>query len=139
MRVPDNWREFSSGSQVTFAPDGAYGDRGITHGALVGIVPSGSVDLQAATREHINELLRNNPYLRLRSGPIRTRVAGQIGYSAELAGRSDITGETEIVKIYTTRMQNGDLFYLAGVSPQDEEFRYDNAFRVMLNSIRLFR
>ncbi|NOT48981.1 MAG: M48 family metalloprotease, partial [Acidobacteria bacterium] len=33
--VPGNWREFSGQSGVTFAPEGAYGDQGITHGVMV--------------------------------------------------------------------------------------------------------
>src|SRR5690606_3980304 len=40
MSVPSNWREFPGQSDITFAPEGAYGDQGITHGAMVGIFRS---------------------------------------------------------------------------------------------------
>ena len=136
MRVPDNWEESSSGDTVTFAPQGAYGNNGFTHGALMAVGRSNTNDLYQATQEVVNSLLQGNSYLRQQSRISQAYVGDQRGYSAKLVGTSNITGRQEVVTIYTTQLQNGDLFYIATVVPGDEAYNYDNAFRAMISSIR---
>jgi len=137
LRIPDNWQDFATSSQVSFAPDGAYGEQGITHGAMIGIASSGNRDAYQATQDYISSLLQGNSYLRQRGSLNRASLSGLSGYTAQLSGRSDITGQTETVTVYTALMRNGDLFYLATVSPQTESADYDNAFQTMVNSVRL--
>ena len=137
LRIPDNWQDFSTSSQVTFAPAGAYGNQGITHGAMIGISRSNSRDAYQATQDYINELLQGNSYLRQRGSLLRTTMSGLQGYTTQLTGRSDVTGDTEIVTVYAALMRNGDLFYLETVSPQSESADYSNAFRNMVSSVRL--
>jgi beta-barrel assembly-enhancing protease len=137
LNVPDNWREFPSQSEVWFAPEGAYGDRGITRGALIGLYQSQNRDLARATEDYVNSILQGNNYLRERTGYTRTTVAGRSGYSIVLAGRSDVTGETEVTTVYTTQLRSGQLFYIITVVPEDEASEYNYAFRNMLRSVRL--
>lgn len=137
LNVPNNWRQFESSSSVQFAPEGGYGDQGITHGAMIGIDRSNSSDAYQASRDYISGLLQGNSYLRQQSQIMRASFAGRSGYSTVLSGRSPITGRTEIVTVYTTQLSNGDLFYVATVVPQDESADYSAAFRNLLNSIRL--
>jgi hypothetical protein len=122
---------------VQFAPEGGYGDQGITHGAMVGIVRPNANDAYQATQNYVSELLQSNNYLRQQNSIMRANVAGRSGYATVLSGRSPITGRGEIVTVYTTQLRNGDLFYVATVVSQDEASTYNNAFRSMLNSIRL--
>lgn len=136
LSVPTNWREFSSGNTLTFAPEGGYGDQGITHGAMIGVYRSNG-NLSQASTDYINGVLQSNPYLRQRSGFARTTVGGRTGYATVLTGRSPVHGQTEVVNVYTTQLQNGDLLYVAAVVPEDESYRYDTAFRSMINSIRV--
>lgn len=139
MNVPDNWRDFSGSQEVTFAPEGAYGDQGITHGAMLGLVRSSSGgSLQQSTQDYVNGLLQSNNYLRQEGGYQRAYIGGRQAYSTTLSGRSPITGETEIVTIYTTQLRTGDLLYIATVSPAAESYRYNSTFRNMLSSIRLY-
>jgi len=137
MRIPDNWQDLATSSQVTFAPEGAYGSQGITHGAMIGIAGSNVRDVYQGTQDYINDLLRGNQYLRQSGGMTRTTLSGLSGYMTRLLGRSEITGQTEVVTVYTALLRNGDLFYLATVSPQSETYDYDAAFRDMVNSLRL--
>ncbi len=137
LNVPNNWREFSGEQIVQFAPEGGYGNEGITHGAMIGIDRSGGANLEQATEDYLNSVLQGNSYLRQRSSFSRTTVAGRSGYTAVLSGRSPVTGRTEIVTVYTTQLRSGDLFYVATVAPEAESSRYSNAFRTMINSIRL--
>lgn len=137
MNVPSNWREFAGQSEVTFAPEGAYGDQGITHGAMVGIYKGRGGSFDQTTEEYVKGLLESNAYLRQQSGFSRTTVAGRQGYTTALSGRSSVTNKTENVTIYTAPMRSGDILYIAAVVPADESFRYNSAFRSLIASVRL--
>lgn len=137
MNVPTNWEIFEDQASVTFSPQGAYGKDGITHGALLGLVQTQSRDLAQATQDYVDGLLQSNDYLQRQSNYSRTTIDRRNAYAVTLAGRSPVTGRTEIVNIYTTQLRNGQLLYLAMVAPENESSRYNNAFRNMLRSIRL--
>ncbi len=137
LSVPSNWLEFPSQDDVQFAPEGAYGQDGITRGAMVGIYQGRNNDLTSDSESFVSSMLQGNSYLRQRGGLVQIYVAGRQGYSAQLSGRSPITNRTEVVTIYTTQLRNGGLFYIATVVPDDESYNYSNAFRNILSSIRL--
>ncbi|MFN6964601.1 MAG: M48 family metalloprotease [Pyrinomonadaceae bacterium] len=137
LSVPNNWREFAAGSQVTFAPEGAYGDNGITHGMMMGVTQGNSGDLYRTAQDHIAGLAQANSYLRQESGLQRASLAGRTAYSATLSGRSPITGRDESVTVYVTQLRSGETFWIAMVAPSDESYEYDPAFRAVLNSVRL--
>jgi Zn-dependent protease with chaperone function len=137
INVPSNWKEFGSQTEVSFAPEGAYGDQGITHGAMVGLHRGQNNNLSDDTRAFVNGLLQGNSYLREQSGLQNARIAGRQGYSTVLSGTSPVTRRAETVTVYTVRLRNGETFYVISVSPQQASYRYNNTFRNMLNSIRL--
>jgi hypothetical protein len=138
MEVPMNWREFSSSdNQVSFAPEGAYGDQGITYGAMLGVVSTTSRDGYQATQSYVDSLLQSNNYLQQRGSIARTTISGHAGNVVQLSGRSEVTGETEIVTVYTTLLSNGVLVFISTVVPQSESSQYQTAFRTMLNTLRL--
>jgi len=135
LTIPSNWRDFDSGNSVQFAPEGGYGNQGITHGALLAIENSGSSNSQQATQNYVNGILQGNSYLRQQGGYSRFNLSGYQGYTATLSGSSPITGQTEVVTIYTAMLRNGRLLCVATVVPQDESYRYSTTFRNMLASI----
>ncbi len=137
VNVPNNWQTLEEQSQVWFAPQGAYGKDGITHGAMVGVTKAQSNDLAQATEAYVNGLLQANSYLRQRNNYTRGTISGRTAYSTILEGRSPVTNRNETVTIYAAQLRNGDLFYVAAVSPSDESARYNSAFRSMISSIRL--
>jgi beta-barrel assembly-enhancing protease len=138
LNVPDNWNAVSeSQTEIWFAPEGAYGSSGITHGALVGVAQSGGGNLSQATQNYVDGLLQSNNYLSQPGGYSRVTISGRSGLTTELTGRSPLTGRTEIVTVYTTSLRSGGLFYIITVTPQDESSTYDYAFRNMIRSIRL--
>jgi len=136
FNVPSNWREFSSQDSVQFAPDGAYGDQGITRGAMVGLARGQNETLENLSHAYVEGVLQGNPYLRQRGTMAGTYVGGRRGFAAQASGRSPVTGRTEVISIYTTQLRNGDFFYAVTVVPSDEASGYNAAFRNMLNSIR---
>lgn len=137
LSYPANWRVFESQSSVILAPEGAYGDQGITHGAMIGIFNSGGANFQNATENYVNQIIQSNPYLRQRTGYSRITISGRQGLVTDLQGRSPVTNRTENVTVYTVPLRNGDLLYIAAVSPADEAFRYDRAFRSLIASVNL--
>ncbi len=138
ISVPSNWRDFTGGDSVQFAPEGAYGDQGITHGGLIGIYQGRSRELGRDSEEYLNGVLQANSYLRQRGAFSRTTVGGRAGYTAMLSGTSPIRGTNEVVTIYTTQLRTGDLFYIATVVPENESGSYSYTFRNMVNSLRLY-
>lgn len=136
LSVPSNWQEFPQNNEVWFAPDGAYGDQGITHGALLGVAQT-RTNLEAATEDYLRGILEANRYLRQERGFTRTSISGRLAYATQLSGRSPVSGQTEIVTVYTTQTRDGNLFYIVAVAPQSDYSRYNNAFSNMIRSIRL--
>lgn len=137
LSVPENWNTVAeSETQIWLAPEGAYGNSGITHGAMIGVAQS-SGSLSQSTQNYVQGLLQNNNYLRQQDNYSRATIAGRSGLATVLAGRSPITNRTEVVTVYTTSLRNGNLFYVITVVPQNESATYDYAFRNMLRSIRL--
>ena len=136
LGVPDNWREFRGESSVTYVPEGAYGDKGLTHGVLFGAERANSSNLRQATQQYLESLLQGNPYLRQQSNSQSTRIGGRSGFATRLAGRSPVTGRTELVTVLTSSLGNGELFYLASIVPEQESRNYDSVFQRILNSVR---
>ncbi len=137
MNIPDNWQEMPDGNQLWIAPVGAYGNQGITRGALIGTAQTQSTNLAQASQQYVEGILQGNSYLRQSSNIARTSIDRREAYAAVLSGRSPVTNQTEITTVYTTQMRNGNLFYIITVAPQNEASRYNSAFRAILNSIRL--
>ena len=138
INVPSNWQDFPGQNEAQFAPDGAFGAQGITRGMLVGTFsPQNSNDLLGASNEYLNGVLQGNSYLRKRGNFAKTYVAGRQGYATSASGQSPVTGKNELVSVYTTQLNNGQLFYAVTVVPEDESFSYRTSFKNVLSSIRL--
>ena len=137
MSIPSNWREFPEQSSVMFSPEGAYGDKGITHGALVGVQATQQRSLDAAAQEYVDAVLQGNSYLKRTSNYSRFTLSGRQGLAVRLSGRSPVTGVTEYALIYMTQLRDGKLFYLVGVAPQRDQYRYNPSFNRIVRSLQI--
>jgi predicted Zn-dependent protease len=137
INVPSNWLDLPGQNSVMFAPEGAYGDQGITRGVMIGMYNGQNRELEQDTRDYVNEVLQGNNYLRQRAEVSRVSIDGRQGSLTSVSGRSPITNRTEIVNIYTTQLRNGGLFYAITVVPDEESYNYSSAFRNVLSSIQL--
>ena len=137
LSVPNNWREFTGQSSLTFAPEGAYGDQGITHGLMIGAYRSNGGALLASSRNYVNELLQDNQYLSQRNTLTRATVGGRQAYTATLAGVSPVTNRNEVVVVYTVQLRSGNLLTIAAVSPESDSYRYGSTFRSIIGSVQL--
>jgi hypothetical protein len=121
-----------------YAPEGAYGSQGITHGVMFGIGQSQYNDLQNSAREVVNSLIQGeNSYLRQTGGFQRTTLDGRAALATTLTGRSPLTNRAERVTIVTTQLGNGQVLYMAAVSPQNEYASYQRAFNDIMRSLQL--
>lgn len=137
VSYPDNWRVLEGQDSVTISPNGAFGDRGITHGVMIGLAQTRSNKLRQASDEYIGALLRNNSYLRQQRSYDSGYIDNRDALAMVLAGRSDITGQTEIVTVYTTMLNDGDLLYLITVTRESDSSSFNRAFQTMLRSLRI--
>ena len=138
VQVPNNWRALGGeGNTVTYAPEGAYGSQGITHGVMFGMDrPQQARSLQSATQEYLNGLLQVNTYLRS-AGSRNTTVDGRQAIATTLTGRSPVTGQSETVTIVTILLRSGDLFYMAAVAPRNEHASYQQSFNNILRTLQI--
>jgi hypothetical protein len=139
--IPSNWREFGEGSSATFAPDGAFGnyqgESVFTHGAIVGVTRATSPQLREASNDYLSGILQANSYLRADRNYSATTLDGRQALRRRLTGTSNVTGRTEVVNLYTTMTDEGDLVYMIQVVPSDEARDYSRAFNDMTRSLRI--
>lgn len=140
IAVPDNWRELAANDNVTFAPEGAYGETQgqfvFTHGIQVGITQNAANNLRSATDQLINGLAQGNPNLRKYGNYEREYLGRRDGLAISLTNVSEITGRQEIITVYTTAVQNS-LFYVIAVAPQDEYQNYQRTFASIIRTLAL--
>lgn len=141
VSVPENWRDAGAEGQVALFPEGgasSYEGRDeFTHGALIGVTQSQARNLQQATDEYIRGLLQSNQNLRQQSRYQRVSIDRRQGLAMTLAGRSEVTGDTEYVTVYTTFLQNGGLFYMIAIAPQNDYRAYQGVFTNMVRSLQI--
>jgi Zn-dependent protease with chaperone function len=137
VAIPSNWRTLGSGNSVSYAPEGAYGSNGITHGVMFSAEQARYRNLDQAAQEVLQGLLQSNNYLQQTGGWRRTSIDGRSALVTTLSGNSPITGQLENVTILVTQLSDGNVFYMAGVSPRNESGTYQRTFNEIARSLRL--
>jgi Zn-dependent protease with chaperone function len=140
VSVPSNWRQVNEGNSVWFVPEGAYGTyngQGVyTHGASFGVAQTNSRNLQGATEEIINSFAQGNNNLRTSGGYSRSTMSGRTALISTLTNVNEATGRPELIRLITTQLRNGQVFYMVAVAPQNER-GFENAFDQILRSVRI--
>ena len=140
VSVPNNWRQINDQNTIWFVPEGAYGQYNgqavFTHGASFGIAQTNNRNLQSATEELINSLAQGNNNLRMSGGYQRTSMSGRNALFAMLSNVNEATGRPEVVRVITTQLRNGELFYMIAVAPQNER-NFEGAFDTIMRSVRI--
>ncbi len=140
VSVPGNWRQIDSSSSVWFVPEGGFGQYNgqaiFTHGASFGVAQTSNRNLQRATQELINSLAQGNNNLRTSGGYQRTTMSGRNALTTSLSNVNEATGRPESVRLITTQLRDGQLFYMIAVVPQNER-NFESAFQNILRSVRI--
>jgi beta-barrel assembly-enhancing protease len=141
LNVPTNWEQFEGKDSVTFAPRGAFGNfRGqsvFTHGTVVGYVNTRTNNLEKASDMYIGSLLQNNGYLQPEARYVRGNISNRRALTISLTGNSPVTGRPELVKVYTSMLRNGWLFYVINVVPAEDYDLYRKSFDDMIRSVEI--
>ena len=140
VSVPSNWRQINDGGAVWFAPEGAYGQSNgqavYTHGTSFGVAQTNSRSLASATQELINNFGQGNNNLRASGGAQRTTLDGRTALVSTLTNVNEATGRGENVRLVTTQLRDGQIFYMVAVAPQGER-NFENAFANVFRSVRI--
>ncbi|HEV8368169.1 MAG TPA: M48 family metalloprotease [Pyrinomonadaceae bacterium] len=140
VSVPNNWRQIGESNSVWFVPEGGYGQYNgqavFTHGVNFGVAQTSNRNLQRATDEFVNSLAQGNNNLRASSGYQRTTLGGRTALWTSLGNTNEATGRPENIRLITTQLSNGQLFYMIAVAPQNER-NFENAFQSVANSVRI--
>jgi len=141
VSVPANWRELEGGSSnVTFAPEGAYGQANgqnvFTHGVEFGVGRNETHDLQTATQELLDSLAQGNPNLSRPSRFDRVNLGDRRGLRTTLSNQSEATGGAETIQVITTQLRDGNLFYAIAVAPRDDFSSYRGVFDRIASSLQ---
>ena len=141
VSVPSNWRELEGGSSnVTFAPEGAYGQANgqnvFTHGVEFGVGRNETHDLQTATQELLDSLAQGNPNLSRPSRFDRVNLGDRRGLRTTLSNQSEATGGVETIQVITTQLRDGNLFYAIAVAPRDDFSAYRGVFDRIASSLQ---
>jgi hypothetical protein len=142
VSVPNNWRQIGGdGNSVWFVPEGGYGQVNgqpvFTHGASFGAVQTNNRNnLQRASEELINSLAQGNSNLRTSGGFQRTTLSGRNALYVNLSNVNEATGQRELVRLITTQLRDGQLFYMIAVAPQNER-NFEGAFDTIMRSLRI--
>lgn len=134
VNYPNNWQALPNQDSVIFAPQGAYGDSGISHGVMIG-VSQGSGNLQQDSANLAQQFAQANGY-QTTSNFVRTTFNGRTGLAISMRGQSNITNAIETATLYTAQTQNGGLLYAVTVAPQNQVARYNAAFSTVIRSVR---
>ncbi len=165
LSYPDNWRVAQSNSttSVALAPVGGvvqssdgqlhlvygvilnhyapFATAGNQSGTLNRYAPfedgntTGS-DLNAATDDLVNTIIRSNRYLRAEAGSARSEtIDGAPGYSVVLSGTSPVTGEAEQVTLFTRGLPDGHVIYALAIVPATNAADMDRAMLRLMRSL----
>jgi hypothetical protein len=138
--VPENWQEIPANNSAWFSPQGGFGQYNgqpvFTHGVNLGVVQTQSQNLQQATDEFVNSLAQANRSLR-QIAYQRTSVSGRNALLTTLTNINEATGQPETIRLITTQLRNGQLFFMIALAPQDETRDFSNAFNNILRSLQL--
>jgi hypothetical protein len=142
IQVPANWDLLkTSASDLIFSPKGAYGKYEdklmVTHGIFVGVRDVRQADLRSATDAFVQEQVEGNSDFQIAHEPQQIDFGGQEGYYSAFSGPSAINGVVEVDEIYTTLTDDGRMFYIITIVPEDEAEIYKPYFEKIIRSLRL--
>jgi Zn-dependent protease with chaperone function len=138
LRHPDNWKPSVQGNSITLAPaGGADGQGNLAYGMILDVfAPQNARNLDQATAQFLEGLRQGNPAMKIVRQRVQTRVDGRPALLTEATNESPFGGQ-ETDTIITVLKGDGNLQYFVLVAPSKELPRYQPAFKMVMDSIRL--
>ena len=95
-----------------------------------------SRNLQQGTNEFLRSLVQNGN-MRQRTGLQRTTLSGRQALTTTFTNTNEATGQPESVTVVTTQLRDGRILYMIAVAPENERGVFQNAFRTVMQSVRI--
>lgn len=156
ISYPQNWTAREQGTTgVVFAPDGGIRTSGGRSDVVYGVIVShyepfgnqsngkslgylGDVSTEDATTDLIQQIMRDDTYLKVVKGSTQTlKLRSGTAYAAVLRGVNPRTKAKERVTLVTHQLSDDDLIYLLFITPEKEAARYSATLNAMVNSIEV--
>ncbi len=137
ISVPDNWYSRVEKDAIFFAPNGAFGSQGITHGIMFGIQKEATNNLKQTVDSFLTGMLRANPYLTLANQSKVVTLNGREFGQVFMSGISPITKKMESVTMYITPLTNNIVLHVSTVSPQAGFENYQPIFDKVIHSLTI--
>ena len=106
---------------MTFAPEGGYGEHQgqsvFTHGLQVGMEAINARNLRHRDEPADSGARAEQPEPSADRQFQNITIAGRAGLATVLTNVSDVTRQQERIALYTTQLQDGNLFFVVGVAP----------------------
>lgn len=159
LGYPDNWQAYNGNDNVgaVFAPSGGVVEAGgqpqFVYAVMINLyrpvndpgtrrgsnfLGDARSYLYNATQEIVGSIQQGNSYLSVDNRQNREiPIAGRKGIAVTMLGRSPLTGRDERVQLVTRLLDNGAVFYLLFVLPNDEYQSYARSYEQMFQSLRI--
>ena len=69
----------------------------------------------------------------------RTTIGGQSALGTTIANVSEVTNDDETVRVLTTQLSDGSLFFAIAVVPERQSDAYAGTFQRIIDSVRFMR
>jgi hypothetical protein len=135
MDYPSNWNPIAQDGGVTLAPEWAFEQNEMTHGAVVNYFQTrrSGMTIDESLDAIINELARSNPNLREeRDARYAGRLDGERAMATYLSGRNSL-GYVERVWVIA-RPSNQGVISLLFLAPERQFRQYEETFSQMVRS-----
>lgn len=138
--VPTNWTALAGKSSIKVVPENGYGDMNgqtvFNYGVEFGVSQAASRDLAEATKAFLNAIAQGNAGVKLGGQQQSLKISQRSALATPLVNPSALGGNEHIV-MYTTFLADGTLFYYLTVVPEKDAATFEDAFRHIVESIRL--
>lgn len=135
--VPKNWYGRETEGAIFFAPNGAYGDQGITHGLMFGIDKGATNDAERNAVAFLEGVLRNNSYLKIIGKPVAVTINGRDFLQLTMVGTSPVSKRVELVTMRLTALSPQHILHISTVCPQNLAAGYKPTFDRVVRSIKI--
>src|SRR5262249_50234953 len=139
--VPSDWTNLDARSSIKVVPQNGYGQMNgqtvFSYGVEFGISKASSRDLGEATNDWLKAVEEGNPDMRVDGSQKSIRISQRSAIATQLVNPSTLGGR-EHVGVYTTFLADGSLFYYLTVVPENDAPAFEDAFRRIGDSIRLY-
>jgi hypothetical protein len=138
---PENWRASGSNNSFLIAPQAGVSQAGVAYGVVIDITSPGGGSLDAATQAVLDNLVKENPGMRVTSDVRSIEVGGVDARSVYLSGSSPVQREGQPLPerdwLVTLPRDDGGLLYLVFVAPEQDFSELHPVYQRMLDSLRL--